>query len=110
MRERRTASHTTSDAVASGGHHDQGMHHVLANWRCRVLGHNVSFAAHGTTMAWECRRACGLGGSKDYPTAEDARRYASVFDRRDNTELGRTAPLIGLFPLRLWYRFRAARR
>ncbi|WP_326647863.1 MULTISPECIES: hypothetical protein [unclassified Streptomyces] len=30
-----------------------------------------------------------------------AKRYAGAFDREDSEDLGRRAPLIGLFPLRL---------
>lgn len=57
-------------------------------------------------MVWECERGCGVTGSKTYPTAQAASRYAEVFDRRDAQNLGQRAPLIGLFPLRLWHRFR----
>jgi hypothetical protein len=58
-------------------------------------------------MTWSCQRGCGAGGSKRYPTAADARRYATAFDREDREDLGRRAPLFGLLPLRLW---RALRR
>jgi hypothetical protein len=58
-------------------------------------------------MRWECARGCGAGGAKRYPTEEDARRYASAFDREDRDDLGKRAPLFGLFPLRL---LRAMRR
>jgi hypothetical protein len=57
-------------------------------------------------MVWECERGCGEGGSKTYPSADQAERYARAFDKRDSADLGRRAPLIGLFPLRLWRRFR----
>ena len=74
---------------------------------CRVFGHRLVFRADGRTMAWECDRGCADGGGgKQYPTAEDARRYAAAFNRRDSEALGRRAPLLGLFPLRLWRRFR----
>lgn len=72
---------------------------------CRVFGHDYTFSADGPTMRWECRRGCGAGGSKTYSSAEDAARYARAFDRRDSTEVGRRAPLIGLLPLRLWRHF-----
>jgi hypothetical protein len=61
-------------------------------------------------MYWECRRGCGEGGSKRYPSAEDASRYARAFDREDRQDLGRRAPLLGLFPLRLFRAFRERRR
>lgn len=53
-------------------------------------------------MVWECRRGCGLGGAKEYATSAEASRFAIAFDTRDSSDLGRRAPLIGLFPLRLW--------
>lgn len=59
-------------------------------------------------MHWECERGCGqAGGSKTYPTAEQARRYAAAFGR--TSELGKRAPLIGLLPLRLWHRLHQRR-
>jgi hypothetical protein len=69
---------------------------------CRVFGHRYRFRAEGAQLLWTCERDCGAGGQKDYPTAEQARRYAGAFDRRDDAELGRRAPLLGLLPLRLW--------
>ncbi|GAA1434445.1 hypothetical protein GCM10009601_58900 [Streptomyces thermospinosisporus] len=51
-------------------------------------------------MLWHCARGCGAEGSKRYPTARDAERYARAFDREDRADLGRRAPL-GLLPLRL---------
>ena len=69
---------------------------------CRVVGHRYAFRTEGPRMVWECDRGCGAGGSKDYPTAVDAQRYAAAFDRRDSDDLGRRAPLLGLLPLRLW--------
>lgn len=71
-------------------------------WKCTVLDHDVSFSAHGPTMVWECRRGCGVGGAKQYPSAAEASRFATAFDRRDTADLGRRAPLLGMFPLRLW--------
>lgn len=75
--------------------------------RCRLLGHDYRFTAEGETMRWSCVRGCGAGGAKTYATAFDARRYAAAFDRKDTEDLGRRAPLVGLFPLRV---FRALRR
>ncbi|MDN5760770.1 MAG: hypothetical protein L0H41_00425 [Microlunatus sp.] len=69
---------------------------------CKVFGHDYGFSADGALMRWECRRGCGAGGDKTYSSAEDAARYARAFDRRDSSDLGRRAPLIGLLPLRLW--------
>jgi hypothetical protein len=42
-----------------------------------------------------------------YASADDAARYARAFDREDSEDLGRRAPLVGLFPLRI---LRAVRR
>jgi hypothetical protein len=69
--------------------------------RCRLLGHRFRFTSDGETMRWDCERGCGAGGSKVYANAADARRYATAFDRRDSEDLGRRAPLFGLWPLRL---------
>jgi len=68
---------------------------------CRVFGHRYRFAATGTQMRWACGRCGHEGGVKEYPTPEDARRFAATFDREDRQDLGRRAPLIGLLPLRL---------
>jgi hypothetical protein len=59
----------------------------------------MRFWAQGETMRWECQR-CGIGGGKTYPTAADARRYATAFDREDRDDLGRRSPL-SVLPLRL---------
>jgi hypothetical protein len=69
--------------------------------RCRLLGHRYRFSSDGATMRWACQRGCGTGGSKEYATADDARRYARALDREDRDDLGRRAPLIAGFPLRL---------
>jgi hypothetical protein len=74
--------------------------------RCRILGHRFRFSSEGDEMRWRCAR-CGAGGMKRYRTPEDAQRYASALDREDRDDLGRRAPLVGLFPLRL---LRAGRR
>jgi hypothetical protein len=60
-------------------------------------------------MVWECGRGCGAGGSKVYPSAADARRYAIAFDVEDSDELGRRAPFLGMFPLRLAHALRRRR-
>ncbi len=75
-----------------------------------MLGHRFAFRTEGKTLVWECTRACGTVNTKEYATASDARRYAEAFDRRPGEDLGRRAPLIGMFPLRLWHRLRAGRR
>jgi hypothetical protein len=69
--------------------------------RCTVFGHRYRFTSDGPTMTWTC--ACGSGGSKTYRSARDATRYAAVFDREDSADLGRRAPLLGMFPLRIAY-------
>lgn len=56
----------------------------------------------GPTMRWSCTRGCGAGGSKDYPDASAAARYAAALDARDSDDIGRRAPILGMFPLRLW--------
>ena len=61
-------------------------------------------------MLWTCERGCGAGGSKEYPSAADAARYAAAFDREDRSELGRRAPLLGMFPLRMWWTLRRRQR
>lgn len=73
---------------------------------CRLLGHRYRFTAEGNQMTWRCQRGCGAAGSKAYPTSEQAERFAAAFDREDRDDLGRRAPLFGLFPLRLWRRLR----
>lgn len=61
-------------------------------------------------MRWDCERGCGAGrGSKQYATAQEAQRYAAALNRRGTDDLGKRAPLIGLFPLRLWRRLRRPR-
>jgi hypothetical protein len=44
-------------------------------------------------MHWACERECGMGGSKEYENPRFARIYAAAFDREDNEDLGRRAPL-----------------
>jgi hypothetical protein len=52
-------------------------------------------------MTWTCQRCGFAGGERTYATAADAQRFATAFDREDRQDLGRRAPLVGLFPLRL---------
>ena len=67
---------------------------------CSILGHRYRFVADGRTMTWSCERCGHEGGAKEYPTAEDAARYAAAFDREDRADLGRRAPLVAGLPLR----------
>jgi len=57
-------------------------------------------------MRWACQRGCGAGGNKVYPSPAEALRYAADFDREDLDELGRRAPILGMFPLRVWHKLR----
>ncbi|HET7566847.1 MAG TPA: hypothetical protein VFJ91_02575 [Gaiellaceae bacterium] len=77
---------------------------------CRLLGHRFRFAAEGETMRWRCERGCGVGGEKTYASAEEAARFARAFDREDGAELGRRAPFLGMFPLRLVWLLRRRSR
>jgi hypothetical protein len=74
---------------------------------CRLLGHRFRFGAEGELMRWECSRGCGAAGSKRYPTAAEAARYARAFDRTDAESVGKR-PLLSLLPLAMARR--AARR
>jgi hypothetical protein len=76
-------------------------HYGYAVIACRVLGHRHRFRADGATMTWACERCGGGGGSKTYATAEEASLYARGFDREDREDLGRRAPLVAGFPLRI---------
>lgn len=74
-------------------------------WRCRVLGHHHTFRVDGTTMRWQCARGCVDGaGEKTYATAAQAQLFAAALDHRDTVDLGARAPLLSLFPLRIWRR------
>jgi hypothetical protein len=76
---------------------------------CRIFGHRYRFRAEGPTMSWACGRCGVLGGEKMYETAAEAERYARAFDREDRADLGKRAPLIALFPLRIarmWRKWR----
>ncbi|MGH3051229.1 MAG: hypothetical protein ACRDLK_13815 [Gaiellaceae bacterium] len=78
---------------------------------CRLLGHRYRFGAEGATMRWECERCGALGGEKAYASAEEASRYARAFDREDRDEVGRRAPFLGMFPLRIaWLLRRRSRK
>lgn len=81
---------------------------TTGTWKCSIFGHDMSFTTDGPRMDWTCRRGCNAGGSKLYASAGDATRFAAAFDRRPNENIGRRAPLIGLFPLRMWHRLRAS--
>jgi hypothetical protein len=67
-----------------------------------VFGHRYRFSADGSTMQWRCQRGCGAGGSKVYPTPAEASRYAAALDVDDLADIGRRAPILGMFPLRIW--------
>jgi hypothetical protein len=69
---------------------------------CWLFGHRYRFTADGSTLIWLCQRGCGAGGRKKYADAAAAARYSAAFDREDNADLGKRAPMIGLLPLRLW--------
>jgi hypothetical protein len=60
-------------------------------------------------MRWTCGR-CGAGGSKEYESATEAARYAAAFDSEDRDEVGRRAPFLGMFPLRMWWNLRNRHR
>lgn len=61
-------------------------------------------------MSWSCARGCGAGGRKRYGSSEEAARYAAALDREDRSEVGRRAPLLGMFPLRIAHAFSRRRR
>ncbi len=73
---------------------------------CTLFGHRYRFTAAGATMSWSCARGCGAGGSKDYPDAAAAARYAQALSATDADDLGKRAPILGMFPLRLWRAWR----
>jgi hypothetical protein len=77
--------------------------------RCSVFGHRYRFSADDRTMRWACERCGTAGGEKEYGSAEEAARFASAFDREDRDEIGRRAPFLGMFPLRIWRRLRSGR-
>ena len=61
-------------------------------------------------MRWTCERGCGADGSKEYESAAAASRYAAAVDREDRDEVGRRAPFLGMFPLRMWWTLRNRHR
>jgi hypothetical protein len=72
--------------------------------RCSVFGHRYRFGSDGAVMRWTCERCGAPGGEKEYDSAAEAARFAGAFDREDRDELGRRAPFLGMFPLRIWRR------
>lgn len=76
---------------------------------CGLFGHRYRFHARGTTMTWSCERCGSPGGVKDYPTEDEASKYAAAFNREDREDLGRRAPLVGLLPLRVTHLVRRLR-
>jgi hypothetical protein len=60
-------------------------------------------------MTWRCDR-CTTVGSKEYADPADAARIAAGLNAPSAGDLGRRAPLIGLFPLRIWHRWRSRAR
>jgi len=64
------------------------------------MGHRPRFSSSGEVLSWECERGCGAAGTKRYPTAADAARYATAFNRDDRHDIGRR-PLLSLLPLGL---------
>jgi len=77
---------------------------------CRVFGHRFRFRADGERMSWSCDRCGTVGGSKRYVSSAEATAYARAFNREDRSDLGRRAPLVALFPLRIWRHWRDRRR
>jgi hypothetical protein len=74
--------------------------------RCRALGHRHRFVADGSVLRWHCSRCGAPLGTRDYPSAAAAERYARALDRGDGADLGRRAPPFALLPLRLASRLR----
>lgn len=75
---------------------------TTSHWKCVVVGHRIRFRSQGRTMSWSCEWCGGRTGSKTYESAAAATKYARAFDRRDSADAGRRAPILGMFPLRLW--------
>jgi hypothetical protein len=57
-------------------------------------------------MHWVCARACGSGGSRQFPSAALASRYAEVFETGRREKQGTAVPLHALG----WARHRLRRR
>ena len=53
-------------------------------WGCRIFGHKPVFQSDGEIMRWECQRGCRDAGSKTYPSADHAQRYAEAFNEPDD--------------------------
>jgi hypothetical protein len=67
---------------------------------CRLLGHSPLFETDGAWLQWRCARDCGAGATREYASAEEARRYAAALNREGRDTLGKR-PLLSLLPLRL---------
>jgi hypothetical protein len=48
---------------------------------CRVFGCRFRFAADDHVLRWWCQRGCPSGGTKEYPSHEEAERMAATLDR-----------------------------
>lgn len=57
---------------------------------CLLLGCDWVFAAEEEKLVWSCRRCGREGGTRDYASAHEARRYAAALNR------GRSRPSTGL--------------
>ncbi|WP_228431182.1 DUF1660 family phage protein [Baekduia soli] len=75
---------------------------------CRLLGHRWRFRADDRTLSWDCERCAAHGGSKEYPDATAARRYARAFDEEPGR--GERRFLLAAAPLWLWRRLRRETR
>jgi hypothetical protein len=67
---------------------------------CRLLGHRPLFETNGARLQWRCARGCGASSTREYESAEEARRYAAALNREGRDTLGKR-PLLSLLPLRL---------
>jgi hypothetical protein len=67
---------------------------------CRLLGHRPRFEVEGTRLHWRCGRGCGAGSTREYPSEEEALRYAAALSREGRDTFGKR-PLLSLLPLRL---------
>jgi hypothetical protein len=50
-------------------------------FRCRLLGHLWHFHVDGAVLLWTCERCAVRGGTREYPTAAEARRCARTLNR-----------------------------
>ena len=69
---------------------------------CRLLDHRHRFRSEGAATTWACERGCGPAAPRSTPRPAPAAHYAAAFDRPASGDLGRKAPLLGMFPLRVW--------